>query len=133
MSTTLSYGYVKPATGDRGSTFFPALEDDIQQLNDHTHNGVDSAFLTPISFAKFTSEITSAGWGSDGSGNYSQSITVPAGISGAATYNDVKYFTITIRETITNDVYILQQERIDSTHWRVRCNDNSLAFTAYYV
>jgi hypothetical protein len=39
----LSYGYKKPESGDTGSVWYPALEDDIQQLNDHAHNGVNSA------------------------------------------------------------------------------------------
>ena len=46
MATTLSYGFVRPATGDKGSVFFPALEDNITQLNSHDHDGTDSALMT---------------------------------------------------------------------------------------
>jgi hypothetical protein len=34
MATTLSYGFEKPATGDKGTVFWPALEDNIQQLHE---------------------------------------------------------------------------------------------------
>lgn len=132
MSTTLSYGYVKPATGDRGSTFFPALENDIQQLNDHTHNGVDSAFLPPASLGKYTSTISAGSWASDGAGNYSQTVTVPSGISGAATYNDIKYYHIIFNDASGNRCFPTVT-RASSTTYTVTVNDNSLVFTAYYV
>lgn len=41
----LSYGYKKPVNGDTGDVFFPALEENIQKQNDHTHDGVNSAFI----------------------------------------------------------------------------------------
>lgn len=43
---TLSYGFEKPVNGDTGDVFFPALERDIQRLNDHTHDGVNSPFIS---------------------------------------------------------------------------------------
>jgi hypothetical protein len=64
MSITLSYGYKKPQTGDKGSSWFPDLEHDIQQLNDHTHNGVTSAKIptTNISPVKY---VLSGSWTED--------------------------------------------------------------------
>lgn len=55
---TLSYGYEKPQNGDTGDVFFPALERDIQRLNDHTHDGVNSPFISaqaPSSMVNFFS------------------------------------------------------------------------------
>lgn len=46
MATTLTYGLVKPVTGDPGSTWFPAIEGDITQLDAHNHDGANSAQLT---------------------------------------------------------------------------------------
>lgn len=45
MAVTLTYGLVKPVTGDRGAVWFPAIENDIIQLDAHDHNGTNSAQL----------------------------------------------------------------------------------------
>ena len=42
MATILSKGYILPNTGDKGSTWFPALEHNITQLNNHIHDGITS-------------------------------------------------------------------------------------------
>ena len=55
---TLSHGYEKPETGDKGSVFFPALEDNIQKLNDHNHNGLNSELLTAAASAAVTQTIS---------------------------------------------------------------------------
>ena len=41
----LSHGVYKPEAGDTGDVFFPRMEDNMQHLNDHTHNGVDSPYI----------------------------------------------------------------------------------------
>lgn len=137
MSTNLTYGYVKPATGDRGTSLFTLLETDIQQLNDHAHNGVDSAFLPPSSIQHFSSTIAAAQWSSDGGGNYSKVVTVPAGISGAATYNDVLTYNIICKINTAGatygDVIYPQIERESATTFTVRVNDNTLDVIIYYV
>ena len=38
----LSNGYKLPETGDFGDVWFPALEDNIQRINTHNHDGTDS-------------------------------------------------------------------------------------------
>lgn len=78
---TLSFGYKKPQTGDKGSIFFPALEFDIQRLNDHIHDGVDSSKLTSLSVAPTSDVILAVNWVSLGGGNYKQNVTTPAGIT----------------------------------------------------
>jgi hypothetical protein len=40
---TLSYGFKKPELKDLGPVVFPALEDNWQQVNDHDHDGLNSA------------------------------------------------------------------------------------------
>lgn len=49
--TTLTYGLKRPATGDLGSVWFPAIEGNITQLDAHSHNGVDSPQLTNTGIA----------------------------------------------------------------------------------
>lgn len=49
--TTLTYGFKRPATGDQGSVWFPAMEDNITRLDAHDHDGTDSAQLTNSAIA----------------------------------------------------------------------------------
>ena len=73
----LSHLFKKPQTGDKGSVFWPALEEDIQKMNDHTHNGSDSARIPSSSTTATTQSINSASWSSVGGGLYRQLITMP--------------------------------------------------------
>lgn len=51
MATTLAHGRKRPVTGDPGSTWFPALEDNVTLDDAHDHDGTDSAQLTSTAFA----------------------------------------------------------------------------------
>lgn len=138
MSSTLTYGRILPATGDAGSTWFPALETNIALDDAHNHNGVNSPALTPVAFTKFSSNIVAADWGSDGGGNYSVLVTVPSGISTASSpFNDVSYYDIfvsisTAGATLGDRVYP-QIERESATTFTVRVNDNTLDLLIRYV
>lgn len=124
---TLSYGYFKPETGDKGSVWFPAMEANMERLNDHNHDGTDSALLPPSSISKFSGSISSGSWSSAGGGNYSQDITVPAGIS------EINNYFIKFYVTSTGYQLHLTWERLTATTYRVYINDNSLSLTAIYV
>lgn len=128
MATTLSFGFVRPQTGDRGSTFFPALEDNITQLNDHTHNGTNSANISPsaISVTGFTSAISSASWGAATNGIYTQTITVPAGVTEINNYNVYFY------NSSTYERLLLSMTRASATTYTVSINDNSVSLLAVY-
>jgi len=127
MSTTLSYGYKKPSSGDQGTTLFTALENDIQQLNDHTHNGVDSAALTPQAIPGVTQTISSASWVANGAtGHYRQQITIPAGF-------DYDTVSISFRTTgTTGSVIYPTVERVSDTQCYVYTTDNTIDFLAVY-
>lgn len=43
---TLTYGFKKPQVTDKGAIVFPALEANWQQVNDHNHDGVNSALIS---------------------------------------------------------------------------------------
>lgn len=126
---TLSYGYFKPQTGDRGSVWFPRLEDNFQRLNDHNHDGSNSSLLTPaaISKALFKTVILSAAWSSLGGGNYRQTITVPSGVT------ELNNYVVQFYVTATGVRVFPSFERQSATSYFVFTNDNSLGYTAIYV
>lgn len=134
---TLSYTYQKPETGDKGSVWFPAMENNIQKLNDHNHNGTNSALIPGANITRATSSIAAADWISDGGGNYHVVVTVPIAISGAATYNDVYYYNITCKISTAGatygDVIYPSLERESATTFTVRVNDNALDLVIIYT
>lgn len=77
----LTYGYKQPENGDRGSVFFPALNFDIQRLNDHNHDGTNSTKLTGIAIVSLSDSISSANWVAVAgqTGTYSQIVTMLPG------------------------------------------------------
>jgi hypothetical protein len=77
---TLSMGYKKPETGDKGSEFFPALEDNTQRLNDHNHQGSNSQKLSTLASESVVQSVLSAAWVHQGGGNYRATVTLPAGL-----------------------------------------------------
>lgn len=82
---TLSYGFKKPQTPDRGPVVFPALEANWQQVNDHTHDGVNSAKINSASISKTKVTLVAAGWVVLGSGHFKQALNIP----GVNNYDDV--------------------------------------------
>ena len=124
---TLSYTFEKPVTGDKGSVFFPALERNIQKLNDHTHNGSNSSKLTSVAVVAPSSSVAAASWGVDlGDGQYRQSITVPSGVvfyeQGMQCYN-----------SDTGEICYLKIVKITTTTFYVYVNDNSLNLKIIYT
>ena len=75
---TLTYGLKKPETGDKGTTFFPALEDNITQLDAHTHDGVTSPKLPSSSVNAVSQTVASGTFADQGNGVYRSLVTMPA-------------------------------------------------------
>lgn len=124
MATTLTYGYIQPQNGDKGSTWFPALNDNIQQLNDHAHDGVDSAPISSANTTSGTVSIPAASWVLDVAGRYKQDVTVPAG------YNMDSYsilFKLSTGEIITPSI-----TRLSPTTFRIFGPDNTLTYSAVF-
>lgn len=128
-----TYGYKIPKTPDTGQTWFSNLEFDIQRLNDHSHNGVDSTLLATNAVTVTTQAIASASWGSDlGGGTYKQSITLP---SVGATPAQLLFnaIGIEIRVTSTKEVVYPKIIRTGASTYDIYTNDNTQAFTALYT
>lgn len=121
MSTTLTYGLVRPATGDSGAVFFPAMENNITQLDAHTHNGINSSLLTAGSIVGVTQTISSASWSASGAtGHYRQSVTLPAGF-------DFDTVQLSFRTT-AGAIIFPTVEKISDTQCYVYTTDNTINF-----
>lgn len=123
---TLTYGYKKPEDGDKGAALFDALEGDIQQLNDHSHDGIDSATIDRQSLEGMTQSITSAGWVTYGgpTGHYRQQVTVIAGFD---------FDTVTLSFRTSAGAYMYPTvERVSDTQFFIYSIDNTLNITAVY-
>jgi len=119
MSTTTTYGYKKPQDNDTGLTFWDDLEFNIDRMDGHTHDGVDSAPLAK------TQTISSGSWSSLGNGSYRQLVTLP----GSLTFD-----TIAIEMRLsTGHVVHPTIEKVSSTTYYVYTNDNTLTYTAVYI
>lgn len=124
---TLTYGFKQPQTGDKGSVFFPALEDNIEALNDHTHNGTNSAKLTAAASVVVSQSILAASWVATSNGTYRQLVTIPGTLTAVS---DVR---VSFRDATTLDEYHLKVEKASATTYYVYINDNSIALTAVYT
>lgn len=129
MATTLTYGRVKPATGDKGSVFFPALEDNITTNDAHNHEGTNSPKLNPEAITAKTATIANADWNLVANGIYKDTITVPSGIT------EVDNHTILFRIASGTDdgcFVPLRYERLTATTFDVFINDNSVDVKIIY-
>ena len=121
----LSNGFKLPEENDKGSVFFPALEDNIQQLNDHTHNGANSNKLALTAIVTQSQTVTAAGWASVATDKYRQQVSMPLNLS----YDDV---TITFRDSTTGAVLHLSHAKVSSTSFEVFTYDPTLELKVIY-
>lgn len=118
---TLSYGFKLPDDNDTGDIVFPALDGNITQLNNHTHDGTNSAPL-----ATRTANILHASWSASAglTGIYEQTITLPAGLS-----YDVCFIWFKLS---TGEYVFPSVSRVSSTSYKVYTSDNTLDYVANY-
>lgn len=126
MSTTLSKGYKKPDTGDRGSIWFSNLEENIERINSHEHNGSDGEKIKSKNITATTSTIASGSWGSDSGGStYAATVTFPSGVA-------YENHTMTFIDDATGDQIFPTVTKASSTTMTVTVNDNTLDLTIVY-
>lgn len=122
---TLSFGFKKPENGDLGAVVFPALEGNIQQLNDHTHNGTDSSKLDSASVEPLQVSIAAGSWVAQGNDLYKQTVTLPATLS-----YDMVSFTVKLP---TGDLVHPTINKVSDTQYDIFTNDNSVGFEVSYL
>jgi hypothetical protein len=123
---TLTYGLKKPETGDRGDPLFSALEDNIEQLDGHNHDGVNSPLLTAQAFVGIIETVPLANWVTYGGpvGHYRQLVTMAPGFL---------FDTTKIGFRTTGGEYVYPTvERVTATTYYVYSTDNTIDFLAIY-
>jgi hypothetical protein len=126
MSTTLSKGYKLPDTGDRGSSWFKDLEDNITRINSHDHDGTDAEKVLSKNITSTTSSIVSTDWGADSGGStFSATVTFPTGIT-------FENHTMTFIDDATGDHFFPTVTKASPTTMTVTVNDNTLDVTVIY-
>lgn len=98
------------------------MEDNIQRLNDHTHNGTDSAPLPGNAITGSSVSILAAAWVALGGGHYRQTVTIPAGY-------DYDKQSISFRLS-TGDYVYPTVEKISATQFWVYTIDNTVSYVA---
>lgn len=78
---TLSKGFKLPETGDFGDVWFPALEDNINQLNSHTHNGINSEKIASSSLSASIVTTLVGAFVDQGNGYWRASVSTPGGVA----------------------------------------------------
>jgi len=111
----LSKGFKLPETGDFGDVWFPALEDNIQQLNDHDHNGVNSPKISAVALTGYVDTVLQAAFIDQGNGYYRALISVPGGLT-------VDNFVITVKDPTTKDIMYLKQEKFNASSYYLFTN-----------
>lgn len=122
---TLSYGVKKPQTGDKGSVWFPEMEDNMQYLNDHTHDGSTGAPVPATNIQAVTQSVLAAAWVATSGGTYRQLLTV----ANSKNFDDVD---VIFRDSTTKQKLYLGTEKVSATTYYVYINDNSISLTASY-
>ena len=132
MATPLSpTGVDKPVTGDKGSVFWPALEELFQSFNDHAHTGSDSNRLTAAASAAVidTTSITGAGsWTSLGGGNYEKTVTMPASLAVDEVHIQIRGAAAPVDGMVLD----LSIERLSATTYKLSTN-TAVAMKIFYT
>lgn len=130
MATVLGYGFILNDAGDESATAWMANNNNnIQKLNDHNHDGVNSALVSTTSFSKTSQDIDATGWALVGAGIYSQGVAMPLGF----TFDNVlMQFVITAGPAV-DEVWYPTVVKTGASAFDVYSNDNTIEFVVRYV
>lgn len=111
----LSNGYKLPETGDFGSIWFPALEDNIQRTNDHTHNGLNSSKIPSSSVEAVVQQVLSGAFSLVGD-MYETTITVAGGTI------DIDKKHVIFRDPTTKEPLYLKYTKVSASQIKIYTN-----------
>lgn len=128
MPRDLSKGYILPVTGDKGSVWFPALEHNIKQLNDHNHDGSNSFKIPSTNIEAVTQTISASNWVVEvANQTWSQEVTLPANVL----YSDV---FIMVKNDVGEQLFLdIKPVTGHDNKYKVYTNDNGLNATAHLL
>lgn len=106
----LSNGYKLPEDGDLGDVWFDALEDNIQRLNDHSHDGIDSEKLDASAVEAISTGISTGDFTLSGT-EYTYRLTLPSGLQVDTT--SIEFRDATTRDPIHMRYEIFSVSQID--------------------
>lgn len=129
MSTTLSNGYKLPTAGDRGSSWFSDLEDNIVRVNSHDHDGINSEKLASSNIERQTSSLVAGNWTLVADGTYKQTVSMPSGYT--MTESTFK-FQINSGADL-GDIFYPVIDRLTDTSYDIFINDNTVDVLVTYV
>ena len=121
---TLSYGFKKMQDGDLSDAWFDDIANNMQLLNDHNHNGVNSSKISTKGIQAYTQSLPNTNWVPSGS-VYAQPVTIPGG---ELYDNYAIYFKTTAGEPV-----FLSTVKTSSTTYTIYSNDSTLGLVAYYT
>lgn len=110
----LTNGYKLPETGDFGDVWFPALEDNIQRVNDHTHDGTNSEKLSSKNIAAENQTIVAGSFSASGNA-FRATVSMPAGLL----FDDA---VIVAKDPTTKDQIYLKIEKINASQFYLYTN-----------
>ena len=126
---TLTYGFQLPDTGDKGSVFFPALEDNIQRLDAHTHDGINSPILSATGMNASNIILSSASWVLVGNGIYRQLVTLPVGMD----FDNKLIKYIFDSGASVGQTVLPKEEQVTTNTYYVYLNDNTVDLKVSYL
>lgn len=111
----LSNGYKLPEIGDFGDVWFPALEDNIQRVNDHTHDGNDSAKLPGTSIEAIVQTVNAGDFSASG-----DEFVALVTLAGGAVEVDKKH--VIFRDPATKEPIYMRYEKVTVTQINIFTN-----------
>ena len=112
---TLSKGFKLPETGDFGNIWFPAMEDNINQMNTHDHDGVDSEKISALNLDADVTTVLSASFADQGDGYWRATVTVPGGAF-------VDNLVVTVKDPTTKEPVYLRMVKLSATQFYIYTN-----------
>lgn len=134
LVSTLSFGFKLPVTGDKGAPVFNALQDDINQVNTHDHDGVDSDRIDTFDLRRGSVSVTNSGWSASGQ-LYRKLVTFASGFSVA---NGSEWGKASMKFFLsggTLDKYEVNPsiERVSDTTFYIYSPFNNQAYTVIFI
>ena len=114
MARELSNGYILPEDGDFGDTWFDDLEANIQRVNDHNHDGINSSNIPSTAITAVVVSVPAASF-TGSNGDFTANFTVNTTIN-------LDQRTIYVRDAVTKQQAFLDVTRVSTSEYSIKTN-----------